>query len=93
MAKENGVDEVNGKTEELTLENGESVEDEKEYEALDLELDQLNSCLDKLENWNDSLQCRMKDMLETMQKTRVEGKPQINQDSNNKDIQRPEDVN
>ena len=29
MAEENGVDEVNGKTEELTLENGESVEDEK----------------------------------------------------------------
>ena len=51
-----------------------------EYEALDLELDQINSCLDKLENWNDSLQSRMKDMLETMQKTRIEREIQTNQD-------------
>ena len=54
----------------------------KEYEALDQELDQLNSCLDKLEKWNDSLHSRMKDLLENMQKTREEGKPQKNQDSN-----------
>lgn len=51
-----------------------------EYEALDLELDQINSCLDKLENWNDSLRSRMKDMLETMQKTRIEREIQTNQD-------------
>lgn len=51
-----------------------------EYEALDLELDQINSCLDKLENWNDSLRSRMKDMLETMQKTRIEREIQANQD-------------
>lgn len=63
-----------------SLQNGEPDEDEKEYEALDQELDQLNSCLDKLENWNDSLRNRMKDMLETMQKTRVERQIQTNQD-------------
>lgn len=51
-----------------------------EYEALDLELDQINSCLDKLENWNDSLRSRMKDMLETMQKTRIEREIETNQD-------------
>lgn len=51
-----------------------------EYEALDLELDQINSCLDKLENWNDSLRSRMKDMLETMQKHRIEREIQTNQD-------------
>lgn len=49
-----------------------------------MELDQLNSCLDKLENWNDSLRNRMKDMLETMQKTRVEGQIQITQDDEHK---------
>ncbi|KAL9953978.1 hypothetical protein ACROYT_G041463 [Oculina patagonica] len=93
MAKQNG--DVNGKAEVngLALDNGETDEDEKEYEALDLELDQLNSCLEKLENWNDSLQSRMKDMLETMQKTRVEGQPQVNQDSSNTGTPRPEDVN
>ena len=64
-----------------------------EYEALDLELDQLNSCLDKLENWNDSLQSRMKDMLETMQKTRVGTQPQINGNSSDTDTQRPQDAN
>ena len=64
-----------------------------EYEALDLELDQLNSCLDKLENWNDSLQSRMKDMLETMQKTRVERQPQNNQNGSDTDTQRPQDAN
>ena len=64
-----------------------------EYEALDLELDQLNSCLDKLENWNDSLQSRMKDMLETMQKTRVGRQPQINGNSSDSDAQRPQDAN
>ena len=58
-----------------------------EYEALDLELDQLNSCLDKLENWNDSLQSRMKDMLETMQKTRVERQLQMNGKSSDSDTQ------
>ena len=64
-----------------------------EYEALDQELDQINSCLDKLENWNDSLQSRMKDMLETMQKARVERQPQINGNSSDSDTQRPQDAN
>jgi len=64
-----------------------------EYEALDLELDQLNSCLDKLENWNDSLQSRMKDMLENMQKTRVERQLQFNGNSSDTDTQRPQDTN
>jgi len=50
-------------------------------------LDQLNSCLDKLENWNDSLQSRMKDMLETMQKTRVERQLQMNGKSSDSDTQ------
>ena len=59
-----------------------------EYEALDQELDQLNSCLDKLENWNDSLHSRMKDMLENMQKTREEGRPQITQAGNKKEMWR-----
>ena len=58
-----------------------------EYEALDLELDQINSCLDKLENWNDSLRSRMKDMLETMQKTRIEREIQTNQDDGHNGIQ------
>lgn len=58
-----------------------------EYEALDLELDQINSCLDKLENWNDSLRSRMKDMLETMQKTRIEREIQTNQDDGNNGTQ------
>ena len=58
-----------------------------EYEALDLELDQINSCLDKLENWNDSLRSRMKDMLETMQKTRIEREIQTNQDDGHNDTQ------
>lgn len=57
-----------------------------EYEALDQELDQLNSCLDKLENWNDSLHSRMKDMLENMQKMREEGRPQITQAGNKKEM-------
>lgn len=64
-----------------------------EYEALDQELDQINSCLDKLENWNDSLQSRMKDMLETMQKARIERQPQINSNSSDSDTQRPQDAN
>ncbi|XP_020623584.1 UPF0184 protein C9orf16 homolog [Orbicella faveolata] len=95
MADENGFDDVNGKAEveEHALENGETDEDEKEYEALDLELDQLNSCLDKLENWNDSLQSRMKDMLENMQKTRVERQLQFNGNSSDTDTQRPQDTN
>lgn len=95
VADENGFDDVNGKAEveEHTLENGETDEDEKEYEALDQELDQINSCLDKLENWNDSLQSRMKDMLETMQKARVERQPQINGKSSDSDTQRPQDAN
>lgn len=56
-----------------------------EYEALDQELDQLNSCLDKLENWNDSLHSRMKDLLENMQKTREEAQSEISQGGDNKD--------
>ncbi|CAH3140587.1 unnamed protein product [Pocillopora meandrina] len=82
MAEENGICHVNGEPEVVDddLQNGEPDEDDKEYEALDLELDQINSCLDKLENWNDSLRSRMKDMLETMQKTRIEREIQTNQD-------------
>ena len=56
-----------------------------EYEALDQELDQLNSCLDKLENWNDSLHSRMKDLLENMQKTREGAQSEISQGGDNKD--------
>ncbi|XP_032232937.1 bublin coiled-coil protein [Nematostella vectensis] len=43
---------------------------EEDYEALDDKLDQLNTCLDKLENWNDSLNSRMREFLEDMQKSR-----------------------
>lgn len=55
-----------------------------EYEALDQELDQLNSCLDKLESWNDSLHSRMKDLLESMQMSRDQTKEQINQSEEEK---------
>lgn len=41
-----------------------------EYSAINDELDSLNSCLDELENWNDSLVSRMKEFLENMQKSR-----------------------
>lgn len=74
---------MNGKTEELAIENGECDEEEKEYEALDQELDQLNSCLDELETWNDSLNSRIKDLLENMQKAREEGRAVIGLGSKN----------
>ena len=54
-----------------------------EYEALDQELDQLNSCLDELETWNDSLNSRIKDLLENMQKAREEGRAMIGLGSKN----------
>lgn len=53
-----------------------------EYNSIDKELDQLNSCLDTLENWNDSLHSRMKEFLETMKEKKEDKgiKPQENQE-------------
>lgn len=78
------LQDMNGKTEELALDNEPYGEDENEYEALDQELDQLNSCLDKLESWNDSLHSRMKDLLESMQMSRDQTKEQTNQSEEEK---------
>jgi len=114
MADEDGVEEMNGKTEELAKKNNQISErnfqnlwiegrfsrvldsakdtpsktgyilEITEYEALDQELDQLNSCLDKLESWNDSLHSRMKDLLESMQMSRDHTKGQTNQSEKEK---------
>ncbi|KAK3730152.1 hypothetical protein QZH41_016936 [Actinostola sp. cb2023] len=60
------------------------VQDENEYSAINCELDNLDNCLDTLENWNDSLSSRMKECLDNMQKSR-----QANEESKTKEL--PED--
>merc|ERR1711973_374160 len=73
----NGKEQCNGTikndaNEREILETSWDVEEQKEYEDLDKELDRLNSCLDTIEDWNDSLHSRIKDFLSAMQHERQE---------------------
>ncbi|XP_007898438.1 UPF0184 protein C9orf16 homolog [Callorhinchus milii] len=49
----------------------------EEYAALDQMLDQINSCLDNLEEKNDVLNAKLRELLESNRQTRVEFRQQI----------------
>ncbi|XP_063172460.1 bublin coiled-coil protein [Candoia aspera] len=53
---------------------------EAEYAAINLMLDQINSCLDHLEEKNDHLNTQLKELLESNRQTRLEFQQQLGQD-------------
>ncbi|KAL7978490.1 hypothetical protein Chor_004307 [Crotalus horridus] len=50
---------------------------EAEYAAINLMLDQINSCLDHLEEKNDHLNTQLKELLESNRQTRLEFQQQL----------------
>ncbi|XP_070614940.1 bublin coiled-coil protein [Erythrolamprus reginae] len=54
---------------------------EAEYAAINLMLDQINSCLDHLEEKNDHLNTQLKELLESNRQTRLEFQQQQQQPS------------
>ncbi|XP_023227147.1 UPF0184 protein-like [Centruroides sculpturatus] len=61
--------------EKLELSDGILTEEElQEYEALNLAMDQLNSCLDVLEQQNNSLNAELRQFIETHKKEESERK-------------------
>ncbi|XP_018088205.1 bublin coiled-coil protein-like [Xenopus laevis] len=62
---------------------GEATGDE-DYAALDFMLDQINFCLDHLEEKNDQLHAQLQDLLESNRQARRDFQMQILQDSTNR---------
>ncbi|XP_038637621.1 UPF0184 protein C9orf16 homolog [Scyliorhinus canicula] len=54
----------------------EEVMPEEEYAALNLMLDQINSCLDNLEEKNDTLNAKLHELLESNRQVRMEFRQQ-----------------
>ncbi|XP_041095127.1 UPF0184 protein C9orf16 homolog [Polyodon spathula] len=52
---------------------------EEEYAAINAMLDQINSCLDDLEERNDSLNTKLKELLESNRQARQEFRQQLNE--------------
>ncbi|XP_059494246.1 UPF0184 protein C9orf16 homolog [Stegostoma tigrinum] len=50
---------------------------EEEYAALNLMLDQINSCLDNLEEKNDVLNAKLRELLESNRQVRMEFRQQV----------------
>ncbi|KAM3825480.1 bublin coiled-coil protein [Vipera latastei] len=53
---------------------------EAEYAAINLMLDQINSCLDHLEEKNDHLNTQLKELLESNRQTHLEFQQQLSQE-------------
>ncbi|XP_015680710.1 UPF0184 protein C9orf16 homolog [Protobothrops mucrosquamatus] len=53
---------------------------EAEYAAINLMLDQINSCLDHLEEKNDHLNTQLKELLESNRQTRLEFQQELGQE-------------
>ncbi|KAM4647505.1 bublin coiled-coil protein [Amazona ochrocephala] len=60
---------------------------EEEYAAINSMLDQINSCLDHLEEKNDYLHACLKELLESNRQTRLEFQQQSEQQSMEADVQ------
>ncbi|XP_049688333.1 bublin coiled-coil protein [Accipiter gentilis] len=67
-------------------EDGDSFGDE-EYAAINSMLDQINSCLDHLEEKNDYLHACLKELLESNRQTRLEFQQQSEQQNMEADVQ------
>ncbi|XP_050763957.1 bublin coiled-coil protein [Gymnogyps californianus] len=75
-----------GNDEEEEEEDGDSF-GEEEYAAINSMLDQINSCLDHLEEKNDYLHACLKELLESNRQTRLEFQQQSEQQSMEADVQ------
>ncbi|XP_075295388.1 bublin coiled-coil protein isoform X1 [Opisthocomus hoazin] len=75
-----------GDEEEEEEEDGDSV-GEEEYAAINSMLDQINSCLDHLEEKNDYLHACLKELLESNRQTRLEFQQQSEQQNMEADVQ------
>ncbi|XP_030363063.1 UPF0184 protein C9orf16 homolog [Strigops habroptila] len=60
---------------------------EEEYAAINSMLDQINSCLDHLEEKNDYLHACLKELLESNRQTRLEFQQQSEQQNMEADVQ------
>ncbi|KAM9370955.1 bublin coiled-coil protein [Phaethornis superciliosus] len=60
---------------------------EEEYAAINSMLDQINSCLDHLEEKNDYLHACLKELLESNRQTRLEFQQQSKQQNMETDVQ------
>ncbi|XP_029855237.1 bublin coiled-coil protein [Aquila chrysaetos chrysaetos] len=60
---------------------------EEEYAAINSMLDQINSCLDHLEEKNDYLHACLKELLESNRQTRLEYQQQSEQQNMEADVQ------
>ncbi|XP_075573206.1 bublin coiled-coil protein [Pelecanus crispus] len=60
---------------------------EEEYAAINSMLDQINSCLDHLEEKNDYLHACLKELLESNRQTRLEFQQQSEQQNMEPDVQ------
>ncbi|XP_027326905.1 bublin coiled-coil protein [Anas platyrhynchos] len=63
---------------------------EEEYAAINSMLDQINSCLDHLEEKNDYLHACLKELLESNRQTRLEFQQQSEQQNMEADMQGPQ---
>ncbi|XP_010569282.1 bublin coiled-coil protein [Haliaeetus albicilla] len=63
---------------------------EEEYAAINSMLDQINSCLDHLEEKNDYLHACLKELLESNRQTRLEFQQQSEQQNMEADVQGPQ---
>ncbi|NXP81823.1 CI016 protein, partial [Ramphastos sulfuratus] len=63
---------------------------EEEYASINSMLDQINSCLDHLEEKNDYLHACLKELLESNRQTRLEFQRQSEQQEMEADVQGPQ---
>ncbi|XP_074017218.1 bublin coiled-coil protein [Numenius arquata] len=77
---------VGGEEEEEEDGDGDSF-GEEEYAAINSMLDQINSCLDHLEEKNDYLHACLKELLESNRQTRLEFQQQNEQQNMETDVQ------
>ncbi|XP_018421005.1 PREDICTED: UPF0184 protein C9orf16 homolog [Nanorana parkeri] len=64
------------------------VSEEEDYAALDFVLDQINFCLDHLEEKNDLLHAQLQDLLESNRQARRDFQQQISQSGNGDSAQK-----
>ncbi|KAM6244015.1 bublin coiled-coil protein [Porphyrio hochstetteri] len=76
-----------GDDEEEEEEEEEDSFGEEEYAAINSMLDQINSCLDHLEEKNDYLHACLKELLESNRQTRLEFQQQSQQQNKGADVQ------
>ncbi|XP_063208972.1 bublin coiled-coil protein [Chroicocephalus ridibundus] len=86
MSGPNGEPHVPLGAEEEEEEDGDSF-GEEEYAAINSMLDQINSCLDHLEEKNDYLHACLKELLESNRQTRLEFQQQSEQQNIEADMQ------